>query len=418
MKCRGKYKILESIIQLDKKFDVVIIGAGIIGVALSLELAKKTKELAVLVIEKEKAPGLHASGRNSGVVHAGFYYSPESLKAKFCREGNVKLQATCRKLEIPIRKTGKVVVSQNTTQTSALEKLFQRGLENEVEVEIYEDRHLSRFEPLARSSGGFIWSPTTAVSDPKALISKLVSQARDMGVEFSFGSVPRFAGGEIDLDGSRIKYCHLVNSAGAQAIEIAHNFGAGKNYSIMPFLGTYAYLNSGTLPLRTLVYPLPDPVNPFLGVHFTITTDGLIKIGPSAIPIFGGEQYNFSQIPKIKEIMQTMKSAGVMGARHPLSTLSLIHHEFPKMRIATLVKEAGKLVPSARRLKGWKRKPGGIRSQLVNLESGKLEQDFIVEVTQRETHILNAVSPGWTSAIPFAEWICQEYVLPRISTKN
>jgi L-2-hydroxyglutarate oxidase LhgO len=409
---------LESISKLNKDFDVVIIGGGIIGVALAIEIAKKGEKLTILLIEKEKAPGLHASGRNSGVIHAGFYYSPHSLKAKFCREGNIKLHETCTQLGVPLRRTGKVVIAQDAIQTPALEKLFHRGVENGVQVELHEDRYLSRFEPLAKSTGGFIWSPTTSVSDPKALISKLTNRARDLGVQFVFGSTPKFINGEVYMYGSRIKYRHLINSAGAQAIEIAHPFRAGKDYSIMPFLGTYAYLNSSSLPLRTLVYPLPHPVNPFLGVHFTITTDGLTKIGPSAIPVLGGEQYKFSDIPGSKDIMKTVKSAGAMAQHDLNATLGLIYRELPKMRIAKLVKEANKLVPSASIAGDWKRKPGGIRSQLVNLRTGELEQDFIVEATEHETHILNAVSPGWTSAIPFAEWIYQKYVLPSISTRN
>lgn len=385
------------------------------GVALSLEILEKDKALSVLIIEKENAPGLHASGRNSGVIHAGFYYTPNSLKARFCRDGNTKLRETCEKFDVPIRNTGKVVISQHTSQTPALENLFQRGLANGVKLEIYEDRLLPKFEPLAKSSGGFIWSPTTAVSDPKELLNKLANKARELGVQFLFGATPKFTGGKVDIDGHQVKYRHLVNCAGAGATEIAHNFGAGKTYSILPFLGTYAYVNSQTLPLRTLVYPLPHPINPFLGVHFTVTTDGLTKIGPSAIPVFGGEQYNFSEIPKFKEIMTTMKSVAVMGLHNPYSTLDLVFQELPKIRVKRLVRDARKMVPAASTATSWKRKPGGIRSQLVNMKSGQLEQDFIVENTLHETHILNAVSPGWTSAIPFAEWIYQEHILPKIS---
>jgi L-2-hydroxyglutarate oxidase LhgO len=134
--------------------------------------------------------------------------------------------------------------------------------------------------------------------------------------------------------------------------------------------------------------------------------------------VLGGEQYNFSDFPGSKDIIKTMKSAGAMAQHDLHATLGLIYRELPKMRIAKLVKEANKLVPSASIAGDWKRKPGGIRSQLVNLRTGELEQDFIVEATEHETHILNAVSPGWTSAIPFAEWIYQEYVLPSISTRN
>jgi len=399
---------------LDKSHDIVIIGAGIIGVSLSIEIAKKNRSLSILVIEKEDAPGTHASGRNSGVIHAGFYYSPESLKAKFCKDGNVKLRVTCAELGVPIRNTGKVVLSQNESQVPLLEKLFERGIANGVEVEILEDRFLPKFEPLAKSSGGFIWSPTTSVSDPKLLISRLVQKAKSLGVQFLFGATPKVSDGELQFDGSQIKYRHLVNCAGSQALKIAQAYGGGKDYSIMPFLGTYAYVSAKSLPLQTLVYPLPHPINPFLGVHFTVTTDGLTKIGPSAIPILGGEQYSFFVFPEASEIVNTFKSAATMAVRHPMSTLNLVRQELPKIGTKRLLRDAEKLVPSARFAGDWKRKPGGIRSQLLDVRTGRLEQDFIVEVTNSETHVLNAVSPGWTSAIPFTEWIYEKYVKPHI----
>jgi L-2-hydroxyglutarate oxidase len=405
---------LESIKILDKGHDIVIIGAGIIGVSLSIEIVKRDRSLSILVIEKEEAPGTHASGRNSGVIHAGFYYSPESLKAKFCKDGNAKLRAACTELGVPIRNTGKVVLSQDESQVPLLEKLFKRGIENGVEIEILEDRFLHKFEPLAKSTGGFIWSPTTSVSDPRLLISRLVQKAKSIGVQFQFGTTPKILEGELQFNGSRIKYRHLINCAGSQALKIAQGFGAGKDYSIMPFLGTYAYVDSKSLPLQTLVYPLPHPVNPFLGVHFTVTTDGLTKIGPSAIPVLGGEQYNFFEIPNFREILKTFNSVATMGARHPKSTLNLVHQEFPKIRTRRLLRDAEKLVPDAKFAGEWKRKPGGIRSQLLNLRTGNLEQDFIVEATEHETHVLNAVSPGWTSAIPFAEWIYEKYIAPGI----
>ena len=403
---------------MDKAHDIVILGAGIIGVSLSIEIAKRDRSLSILVIEKEELPGTHASGRNSGVIHAGFYYSPESLKAKFCKDGNVKLRVACAELGVPIRNTGKVVLSQDESQVPLLEKLFKRGIENGVEIEILEDRFLSKFEPLAKSSGGFIWSPTTAVSDPRLLISRLVQKAKNLGVQFQFGTTPSVLEGKLYFEGSRIKYRHLINCAGSQALKIAQSFGAGKEYSTMPFLGTYAYVDSRSLPLRTLIYPLPHPVNPFLGVHFTITTDGLTKIGPSAIPVLGGEQYSFFEIPNFGEILKSLNSAATMAARHPMSTFNLVHQEFPKVRTGRLLRDAKKLVPEAKFAGEWKRKPGGIRSQLLDLRTGSLEQDFIVEATEHETHVLNAVSPGWTSAIPFAEWIYEKYIAPSILVRK
>ena len=401
-------------INLDEKYDIVVIGAGIVGINVAIQLAQRKPELSVLVVEKEKNPGLHASGRNSGVIHAGFYYSPDSLKAKFCREGNEQLRNLCEKLSIPIRETGKVVVSQHVSQVDRLEQLFQRGLTNGVELEIYEDKYLQKFEPLARSQGGFIWSPNTAIADPKLLMTNLVKFATAVGVKFSYGCTPIIMDDGIRLGQRKISYKHLVNSAGTQSIAIANVFGVGTEYSLLPILGTYVYSNYERLPLKTLVYPLPDPINPFLGVHFTITTDGFVKIGPSAIPVFGHEQYSLMESPNYFEIIDSAKSISVMALHHPSSTLKLILRELPKIFTSKLLKDAEKLIPSSKKGVKWEKKAGGIRPQLVNLSSGVLEQDFIVKSNLYQTHILNTISPGWTSAIPFAEWITKTHILPKL----
>lgn len=395
-----------------KKVDIVIIGGGIIGVTLAIEIATRASRFSVLLIEKENSLGLHASGRNSGVIHAGFYYSPHSLKAKFCRDGNAKMVETCSKLGVPIRKTGKVVVAQESKETPELENLFERAIANEVSVEIFEDNLLSKFEPLARSKGGFIWSPNTYVGDPVMLLNKLEKKALDLGIQFVFGITPEFFDGKLILDGESIDYKHLINAAGARAIEIAHSYGVAKKYSAMPIMGTYAYLKFGTLPLRTLVYPLPHKENPFLGVHLTITSKGEVKIGPSAIPVLGGEQYSFSKLPRSIEIIQFGRSLKSMLSMHPIDTLALIKQELPKILTVQLVKEAARIVPSVIDAGEWQRRASGIRSQLVELDSGDLVQDFLIENSSSETHILNAVSPGWTSAFSFSKWLYEKYVLP------
>jgi L-2-hydroxyglutarate oxidase LhgO len=164
------------------------------------------------------------------------------------------------------------------------------------------------------------------------------------------------------------------------------------------------------LPLRRLVYPVPHPVNPFLGVHFTLTVDRKVKIGPTAIPIFGREQYSPFQGWSISDSLEAVRAsfALVRGDAHDFS--QIIKNELPKLIQANLVKEAGTLVPSALSAKGWQKKRPGIRSQLVELRSGKLEQDFVVEVCDNSVHVLNAVSTGWTSSIPFGRWIAQEKI--------
>jgi len=153
--------------------DVLIAGGGVVGLAVGKELLVSNPKLKVVVIEKERTLGFHASGRNSGVLHAGFYYSPDSLKAKFCREGNRELRELCQRHSIPVINTGKIVVAKNNTELNELEKLYLRGLQNDVKIELLEEKQLKEYEPYARTHERFLWSPTTGVSDPHAVIAGL-----------------------------------------------------------------------------------------------------------------------------------------------------------------------------------------------------------------------------------------------------
>ncbi len=389
-----------------ENYDVVIIGAGIIGLASARALKVKERSLRILICEKESEAGLHASGRNSGVLHAGFYYSPDSLKAQFCRDGNLRLREFINSRGIPLVETGKVVVTRSEDEDARLELLYKRGISNGVKIELLPSRELARIEPLARTFNNFLWSPTTAVSDPKSVTKALVEELISQGIKFNFSSNFVYkTEGKATLNGKQIRFRHLINAAGSQADRIAHTFGVGTRYSMLPFIGMYRYVKQERLPLKTLVYPVPHPINPFLGVHFTLTYDGFVKIGPTAIPIIGREQYKIRSRLGPKDIKSTFIAGTslIFGTAH--SALQIISTEFPKYSTRFLVRESSKLVPLANGMKGWKVKPPGIRSQLVNLDSGELVQDFLVEKGQNSTHILNAVSPGWTSALPFGDYI-------------
>ena len=167
--------------------------------------------------------------------------------------------------------------------------------------------------------------------------------------------------------------------------------------------------------MQRLVYPVPHPINPFLGVHFTLTIDGKVKIGPTAIPIAGREQYSFTEGWSGSDISQALKGMKslITGDSHDFG--AILKSEWPKLIQKMLVKESTKLVPMANEVKDWSRKPPGIRAQLVHLPTGKLEQDFIVTTHINATHVLNAVSPGWTSSIPFGNYVTQDFVLPRLN---
>jgi len=395
-----------------EKCDLLILGAGIIGISIGIAYLKANSGKKVVIADKENQPGKHASGRNSGVLHAGFYYSPESLKAKFCREGNSRLRETAKKYGIPIREIGKVIVTRNIEEDSRLEQLFERGLSNGVDLELLDESILEDYEPLARTINRFLWSPTTAVSDPRMLLQALQGEFENLGGRLDFNTkVELFESeGAINVVGNQYNALFIVNAAGAQADRISRRVNVGLDYAMLPFMGEYRATTQFHLPLKCLVYPVPHPVNPFLGVHFTIAIDGSVKVGPTAIPVFGREQYSVQEGWSVSDSMQAIKGAYglVRGDGHNLG--AIVKSEWLKVIPRYLVREASELVPSARNVKRWEKKPPGIRAQLVHLPSGKLEQDFVVKPYLNSIHVLNAVSPGWTSALPFGEWIVDEFI--------
>ena len=368
--------------------------------------------MKVVVFEKEPEVGFHASGRNSGVIHSGFYYSPNSLKAKFCRDGNIALKQLCERNGIPVRETGKVVVARNDAEVEILQSLLERGHSNNVPLELLPSSQLASYEPLAITHKNFLWSPSTAVADPKQVIQALSQEVKNKGGEILLGrEIEVLPGGEVRLENRKIQAMHFVNAAGNQADRISHKFDVGNEYSILPFIGMYRSTSERMLPLRTLVYPVPHPLNPFLGVHFTVTTNGKVKIGPTSIPVLGREQYSLRESWNLRDVENILLSAYKFMAGNPKNFVNLINSELPKFMTSKLVGGASVLVPDAKGIKHWDRMPAGIRSQLLHNPSKSLEQDFVVRNGYSSTHILNAVSPGWTSSIPFAKWITSQYIL-------
>jgi len=398
------------------KCDVLVIGAGVIGISVGIAYLKACPGKTVVIADKEKRIGEHASGRNSGVLHAGFYYSPESLKAKFCRDGNQQLRTLAKKYSIPIKNVGKVVVSRNSEEDSLLELLFERGKKNRVDIELLSESELQNYEPLAKTTNRFLWSPTTAVTEPRELIIALCKEFVGLGGKINLDSkinLKVFAGEVQDMDNiydARV----IVNTAGAQADRISRKINVGLEYAMLPFMGTYRVAQLSKLPLQRLVYPVPHPVNPFLGVHFTITLDDQVKIGPTAIPIFGREQYSLAQGWSFSDSLQALKGliAVVKGESHNFP--EIFKSEWGKIMLNTLLNESAELVPGVMGVNDWTRKPPGIRAQLVHLPTGRLEQDFVVKKYLNSIHVLNAVSPGWTSSLPFGEWIVSQYLIKDI----
>jgi L-2-hydroxyglutarate oxidase len=389
--------------------DVLVIGAGVMGLGAGIALLESRPDLKVIIAEKEKYLAMHASGRNSGVLHAGFYYSPDSLKAKFCREGNKALRNIAMKYEIPVREVGKVVVARNSDENERLGSLFDRGIKNGVDIELHNSSRLKDFEPLAITYERFLWSPTTAVSDSKAIIDAMRQEFESLGGAIQYGKTIKLkeTKGEIVDSTGTYSAKHIINAAGAQSDRISRAIGVGTEYAMLPFMGVYRATEESSLPLQRLVYPVPHPINPFLGVHFTLTYDHKVKIGPTAIPIAGREQYSLLSGWSASDIQQALKGMAslVKGETHDIG--GILKSELPKFLESRLAHESLSLVPTANRVKVWHKKPPGIRAQLVHLPTGRLEQDFVVKNKMNSTHILNVVSPGWTSALPFGRFIVE-----------
>lgn len=398
-----------------ENYDYVIIGAGIIGISLGIELLTQKPTKKILIIDKESRPGVHASGRNSGVLHAGFYYSPDSLKAKFCKQGNLELKKFCKTNNLEVKETGKVVVCQDKNDVTRLMNLFERGIANGVEIELLESKELSRIEPAAQTVDKFIWSPTTAVGNPKEIIKKLAEKFTKMGGLFRFNSRVKLINksNEVLIEGNGyiLSATSIINSAGAYASELAKQVGVGHEYVCLPFLGAYRKSEFVAGNPKRLVYPVPNPINPFLGVHTTNTLSDEIKIGPTAFPVIGKEQYKFLDGFNAKELRDFYLATKTLLKSDSVNILGLAKSEGIKLFKRPLIKKAKRLTNALDLNQKWKNYPAGIRAQIVNLDTKVIEMDYIVRSDKNVVHILNAVSPGWTSSIPFSRWIVENQPL-------
>lgn len=400
---------------INKNYDHIIIGAGIIGISLGLALLERNPSKKVLIIDKENKPGVHASGRNSGVLHAGFYYSPDSLKAKFCRLGNLELRKFCKENNLRILETGKVVVCQDKQDVLRLEELYRRGVENGVDIELLSFQELNRIEPATQTIDKFIWSPTTAVGSPKDVIEKLSEKFVKSGGKFLFNQKVKLIkkNNEVLIQTKSANYFAeaIINSAGAYAAELAKQVNVGREYVCMPFLGAYKKTNLLSQNPKRLVYPVPNPVNPFLGVHTTITLNNELKIGPTAFPVIGKEQYKALNGFSFNDLVEFLSSSRALLRSNSVNLLGLAQEEVLKLFTKPLLKRTQKLSDSLQINKNWVKHPSGIRAQIINTKTKTIEMDYIVESDKNVVHVLNAVSPGWTSSLPFARWVVENQPL-------
>ncbi len=395
----------------DQKLDFLISGAGVIGLAVARELKARFPQKTVAIVEKEKDVAYHASGRNSGVLHAGFYYSADSLKAKFTAEGNRMLRAYCKQHSIPVVDSRKVVVAQSEGEIAGVEELYRRGQKNQVDVTIIDEKELREIDPNAKTCGKALYSPTTGNVDPSLVCKTLRGELEGQGVKFYFSHPfeKRLSDGTIQAGGKTFAAEKFINCSGLYADKIAKQFGFSEKYTILPFKGVYMKYTKGDRPVRTNIYPVPNLKNPFLGVHFTLTAYGEIKIGPTAIPAFWRENYEGWGRFKLGEFLQVLGTEAEMYLRNSFRFRSLAHEEMKKYNRDYFVSLAQNMVhridPAG--FTEWS-KPG-IRAQLLNTQTKELLQDFVVEGDSRSVHVLNAVSPAFTSSLPFAQWVVAKY---------
>lgn len=393
--------------------DVLIIGAGVIGVSLARELRRRTKA-SVVVIDKESSAGRHASGRNSGVLHAGVYYKPGTMKARLCVEGNRRMREYCSAKHIPLNRHGKVIVARSESELPALRALYERARGNGVDVSLIDPQALAEIEPCARTVEHALYVKDTAVVDPQKVMQALVGDATAEGVEFRFDCSWVGPDGDrgVNTTGGSISYGHLVNAGGLFADRIAHAYGVGRHYRILPFRGQFFRLRPGSrIQVRGNIYPVPDLRNPFLGVHFTRRPDGEVTVGPSALPLLGREQYRGLAGANLGDAVAMVGYLMRLFGKNRDHFRSIAWREAAKITRAGFFREAQGLGIGLEEEDLLPGKEPGIRAQLVDTRSAELLSDFVVEPGPNSTHVLNAVSPAFTSSAPFAEYVADQLKL-------
>jgi L-2-hydroxyglutarate oxidase LhgO len=386
--------------------DFLIIGGGVVGISIARELKQRHPGASVTLIEKEPKAGFHGSGRNSGVIHAGFYYSADSLKAKLTRAGNDALTAYCENKGIPLNRCGKLVVAKDEGDLPQLDELLRRGAANGVPLESLSEEQACAIEPRVKTYERAIFSPTTSTADPHLVIAAMEEDALAEGIAI-YHDTPYLGrkGSTILTAAGAFEAGHVINAAGLYADRVARDFGFSERYRILPFKGLYLYSDEPAGAFRTNIYPVPDLRNPFLGVHFTIKADGHTKIGPTAIPAFWREQYHGFDNFSFGEFVEVLfRETGLMlSANFDFRKLAL--EELQKYSRPHLVSLASKLAHGVKASDYTRWGEPGIRAQLLDIKSRKLEMDFVIEGDEKSTHVLNAVSPGWTCSIPFAVYV-------------
>jgi L-2-hydroxyglutarate oxidase len=387
-------------------FDYVVLGGGIVGVSTALSLITKHPDKRILLVEKERSFAQHQTGHNSGVIHAGVYYEPGSLKAKFCREGLKETIKFCSLHKIPYQQCGKLLVATNDVELKRMKELYERCKSNDIEVEILNEKTLNEIEPNISGIGALLVK-STGIVNYKLITEKMSEQFESLGGMFLLNT--KIINLKEDEDKIQIitsneifSARYLVCCAGLMADRIAKLLKIKINFQIVPFRGEYFKLPEKHNNLvKHLIYPIPDPTLPFLGVHLTKMIDGSITVGPNAVLGFkreGYSQFNFS----LKDTLQLLSFKGFHKVlmRNFKSGLYEMKNSIFKRGY---LKEVQKYSPSVK-LNDLQPYPAGIRAQAV-LDDGTLVHDFLFAESRRSIHVCNAPSPAATSAIPIGKYI-------------
>ncbi|MGR8009765.1 L-2-hydroxyglutarate oxidase [Streptomyces hypolithicus] len=391
----------------DCDVDVAVIGAGIVGLSAAYALTRAAPGTRVTVLEKERGPALHQTGRNSGVIHSGIYYRPGSLKARFAVRGAAEMVKFCAEHGIAHEVTGKLIVATERDELPRLHVLAQRGRENGIAVRELGPAQLAEYEPRVRGLAA-IRVATTGVCDYGAVAGQFAQILTASGAEIRYGAevtvVDRRPWGVAvrTADGAVVRARVLVNCAGLHCDRLARLAGDDPGVRIVPFRGEYYDLARPEL-VRGLVYPVPDPAFPFLGVHLTRGIDGGVHVGPNAVPALAREGYAWSVV-RPRELAGTLGWPGSwrIARRHWRYGAGELHRSLSKRAFAEAVR---RLLPEVTEA-DLRPAAAGVRAQAV-LRDGTLVDDFLIQEAPRTIHVLNAPSPAATASLPIGRQVAR-----------
>ncbi|KAB1190665.1 MULTISPECIES: L-2-hydroxyglutarate oxidase [Haloferax] len=396
-----------------KRHDVTIVGGGCVGLSTAKHLSEQT-DLDVAILEKEHHLAEHQSGRNSGVLHPGFNYPPDSKKARFATEGTRRMKQYCADHDVPCEEFGVLVVAKTDREEAHLDVLASQAEANGVEYERLDSQaEIREREPHAVGQAAF-FAPEAASVDSQQYIYALAREVQRNGVSLYTGhAVEKIrstsSGYHLATSNSDIDTTYLVNAAGLHADTLAQQVGVGDGYQVVPFRGEYYEVTPERAELcQTMIYPTPDPELPFLGVHYTRRTDGKVIVGPNAVLAFGREAYRNTNV-NLSELKDILAYDGFRKLLQSKTMLSVAWSELNKSyRKEKFTEAAQRLVPGVR-ADDLHKSYAGIRAQLVS-DDGELVKDPLAIETDDAVHVLNAVSPGLTSSLPFGEYVAGKII--------